>query len=299
MEFKELKRLGKSWSKEQLDYIYTLYVEGYSIKQLSNFYNADISYQFKRYNYDLNNTFKLKRKCNFKKYRLKSLLDEVNDETSAYFLGLMYSDGYTSESQIGIKLQKRDVSVLQKVVDYFFEDGYEVLVYNNTAEIKISSKYMVDNLRDKWGCLESKTYKELTVPNISSELIRHFIRGYFDGDGTIFFSKNGFKANICSINIKLLEDFKVIFNANNIECTINTEIREGKTFNIIGNIAANNCKNMHRLYVRKKEALITFYNYMYKDATIYIERKKDKYDSFFVHYKDYLHSKRVEKIINK
>ena len=32
---------------------------------------------------------------------------------------------------------------------------------------------------------ENKTYSENHLPNIREDLIRHFIRGYFDGDGTV------------------------------------------------------------------------------------------------------------------
>ena len=36
------------------------------------------------------------------------------------------------------------------------------------------------------GVVENKTYKELHIPKqIPNELIKHFIRGYFDGDGSL------------------------------------------------------------------------------------------------------------------
>jgi intein-encoded DNA endonuclease-like protein len=42
---------------------------------------------------------------------------------------------------------------------------------------------------EKWGCVENKTFK-LNFPDfISEELIPHFIRGYFDGDGSVFLHK--------------------------------------------------------------------------------------------------------------
>lgn len=38
------------------------------------------------------------------------------------------------------------------------------------------------------GCERRKTYNENHIPNISENLIIHFIRGYFDGDGCVCIS---------------------------------------------------------------------------------------------------------------
>ena len=44
------------------------------------------------------------------------------------------------------------------------------------------------------------------IPNIPKNLIRHFIRGYFDGDGTIFMDRKYYKSNICSICENFLKE---------------------------------------------------------------------------------------------
>lgn len=56
----------------------------------------------------------------------------------------------------------------------------------------------------KHGCIANKSLK-LTFPVLPEELIHHFIRGYFDGDGTVGACKNKsnseyriLKAGICS-----------------------------------------------------------------------------------------------------
>ena len=54
----------------------------------------------------------------------------------------------------------------------------------------ITSKKLAEDLT-KYGCHANKTY-DLTFPNkeifVNKDLIRHFIRGYFDGDGSVFIS---------------------------------------------------------------------------------------------------------------
>jgi hypothetical protein len=37
---------------------------------------------------------------------------------------------------------------------------------------------------------------------------------------------------------------------------------------------------MHRIFVRKKESLKNLFNYLYKDSTIFIERKFLKFEKF-------------------
>lgn len=39
---------------------------------------------------------------------------------------------------------------------------------------------------EKWGCIENKTFKLKFPEFLSEELVPHFIRGYFDGDGSVF-----------------------------------------------------------------------------------------------------------------
>src|SRR5690606_36171752 len=51
------------------------------------------------------------------------------------------------------------------------------------AFFRVSSKRMFKDL-EKLGCGQKKTGYE-TFPDIPTELRRHFIRGYFDGDGCI------------------------------------------------------------------------------------------------------------------
>lgn len=61
---------------------------------------------------------------------------------------------------------------------------------NTYYRVFITSKKLAEDLT-KYGCHSNKTY-DLTFPNkkifANEDLIRHFIRGYFDGDGSVFIS---------------------------------------------------------------------------------------------------------------
>jgi len=51
-------------------------------------------------------------------------------------------------------------------------------------ELTIGSKQLVTDLV-RLGCVKNKSASELSIPDIPKELISHFIRGYFDGDGGV------------------------------------------------------------------------------------------------------------------
>ena len=116
---------------------------------------------------------------------------------------------------------------------------------------------------------------------MSPILHRDFIRGYFDGDGSIFICGNKYlKCNICSPTIQILEDIQNILKENNIYSTINKENRIGKTLIIpTGTCIAK--KDMYRLFIRRKEDIKKFYYFLYKDADIFLSRKKDKFEDNF------------------
>ena len=122
-----------------------------------------------------------------------------------------------------------------------------------------------------------KTYTLNKIPNLPKHLYRHFIRGYFDGDGTVFMDRKWLRSNICSISENFLIELQGLLNDENIENRINVEIRKNKKYKVPQGVSEN-CMNMYRLYVSKQEALKKFYHYLYDDATIYLERKKIKFE---------------------
>jgi len=56
------------------------------------------------------------------------------------------------------------------------------------VKVSINSKKIVSDLINL-GCTNNKS-KTITMPKIPDNLIDHFIRGYFDGDGWIIIDKN-------------------------------------------------------------------------------------------------------------
>lgn len=111
---------------------------------------------------------------------------------------------------------------------------------------------------------------------MNEDLIRHFIRGYFDGDGTIYVDRTFLIYNICSINKKFLIQIQDILSKNGIYSSINKEVRKGKKMFVVDHYCED-CKNMYRLFIRRKSELIKFHEFLYNESTIFMERKYNKY----------------------
>ena len=125
----------------------------------------------------------------------ESFFDIIDTEEKAYFLGLLYADGSNSiknGNTVSLSLQEGDIDILIKfkeVLEYtkpivFIDRKKKNLNWSNSANLTIDSKYLSDKLAE-WGCVSPKSLT-LEFPRwIAPRLLRHFIRGYVDGDGSL------------------------------------------------------------------------------------------------------------------
>lgn len=129
-----------------------------------------------------------------KKYNEK-YFETINTEDKAYFLGLIFSDGCIVNDpekhryKLNIKLHKKDIHILYSFIKSI--DG-EMDVWKNKkrdmCEVGVSGKKIIDDL-EKNGVVTNKTFI-IEYPSIDENLERHFLRGYFDGDGCIRLSED-------------------------------------------------------------------------------------------------------------
>ena len=57
---------------------------------------------------------------------------------------------------------------------------------DNMLELQIGSKELVCDLIELHGVEPRKSYKDLSFPSVPSRYLCHFVRGYFDGDGSAY-----------------------------------------------------------------------------------------------------------------
>lgn len=131
------------------------------------------------------------------------------------------ADGYISKNQAVLRLKKSDKNLVEQVKNYFSED-IKLQEDSNSFSFAISSAKVCDNL-EKLGVLRHKTFKELHIPIMNYSLIRHFIRGFFDGDGSIFLCKHNstiyLERKFCIFNNNL-----ELFKYKKVRSQVNTEL---------------------------------------------------------------------------
>ena len=200
--------------------------------------------------------------------------ENIDTEAKAYFLGFIFADGciYVRkrknriEKTFRMNLAETDKEVLlmlKKEIEFngelYFIEGKEFTSPINNKNytrkdqyaIFISSDEFVSNIM-KWGLENRKTYMDLKLPKISDELMRHFIRGYFDGDGCIY--KNS--VLITNKTKTLLEDIQ-----NHLTSKFNLPF---------GSIALTS----RQAYIWKLTANSNiFLDYIYKDCNYFLSRK--------------------------
>jgi intein/homing endonuclease len=256
--------------------------EGIPLKNLSREYNIPLSsiYSwFQRNNIEYNKSI-IPRHQGY--WVNDNYLNCIDSEDKAYFLGFMFSDGWVSSTTIGMKLNIKDIEILSEMFS-FFSKGYKINLKGKVCGLTISSQKLSDDLKNL-GCVENKSQVNFSVPLIPKNLIPHFIRGYFDGDGSIGIRRerpNQRQINICSVNKKFLLEVQEILLQENITTHISEEKRTGKLLKMPNDTYSDKCKNMFRLNFLTHENRLKFFEYMYKKCSIKLKRKYVLYKEYY------------------
>jgi len=201
--------------------------------------------------------------------------DIIDTEEKAYWLGFIFADGYVSNEgftfELGLKAS--DVGHLHK-----FNRFIECVDNNIHYHPKITHNKVYDfyrwcirnekfwNILNSYGCVPNKSLN-LKFPNIKffkdASLIKHFIRGYWDGDGCISFTP---KTKIISVlgTSEFLNEMKLY-----VPTLINNNLYHHKDKN----------ENTFSIQTNFRKAYKTL-KYLYSDSTIYLDRKYEKYLDF-------------------
>lgn len=215
----------------------------------------------------------------------ENFFDIINNQEKAYFLGLMYADGNnyinrTHNYEMSIKLQAQDKIILEKFKNLISPNSKITIVKDNSTtnlhyKLKVNNKKISEQLCNL-GCVPNKSLILQFPEFIDDKLLNHFIRGYSDGDGSIYKkqqTKTGY-VNYCwqitstimfNTHIKnILEKKLQIHFSQSLSCPKTNNITT--TLSVGGNIQV-------------MKAL----DWLYKDATIYLPRKYDKYIEFKIY----------------
>lgn len=199
--------------------------------------------------------------------------DNINTEKKAYWLGFMYADGCVQHKKTGQKLISLAVKD-KEVIDKFIIDiggTFVTKTYKDVHVIHLTSTIMFNALV-KHGCIPRKSLV-LTFPTLDASLISHFIRGYFDGDGTVYitYPKNYNRTSSIykSIGVGICGTREFLTGISKA-ALVNEAKKDRRKENNIWYLSFSGSKKV-----------AAFYNYLYKDATIFLIRKRNKFEEYF------------------
>ena len=246
------------WDKEKdkvLDMYLNQHMRTGEIAKIYGCWSSTVLNHLKRWGVQIN------KNRNNAIYKIKSdFFNVIDTEEKAYFLGLLLADGHLTDSN-NLMLTMSDIDIMSKYRQALNTDHkIKIDRYGNYA-LNICSKEIGDALR-RAGFNRHKSYefdinKALAV--VPDNLLHHFVRGMFDGDGSIRIYKYDYvkkpQYHFGYTGLKSVVDF--IYNYLGLHTKI---VKESD----ITYTCVTSCR----------QTIKEIYDKLYKDATIYIVRKR-------------------------
>lgn len=105
-----------------------------------------------------------------------------------YFLGFLAADGNITNNTIRFEISSKDMCILKYIKKLLNISNPITKTYNNLIQLNFTSKSLIRYLT-RFSLLPNKTYVLEYPKNLNKEQTRHFIRGFFDGDGCVTYDK--------------------------------------------------------------------------------------------------------------
>lgn len=207
-----------------------------------------------------------------------NFFEKIDTEEKAYWLGFMFADGYIIDNSNRYGEDGFGLSLAEDSLDSLLDFKRSIRASNPINKdlsgnkknpnkqvmykIEMRSQKTVNDLIDK-GCFKNKTAILEPPIGVPDNLIHHFIRGFYDGDGSIIKSNK--------------KNSSYIFYGVNFTST--KDIVEWiSSFFSFGTIVKEDRREFIWYFkTNSNQQSIKLLNFLYKDATIYMKRKHDRY----------------------
>lgn len=258
--------MKREWTAKQKEQIISDYTEkGLTCAEIGKQYHAKadtIGKYLKEWGVPL--------KGNKTKNRLlkENYFSNIDCPQKAYFLGLLFADGSVvldnkRSASISLELQEEDKEVLVILQKELNSTG--TLYYNKrsnrdngTYTFSVRCNQMASDLA-KYNIVPNKTYiTEKVIP--PEKFLIDFLRGYIDGDGSLYYSGNYWHLSITGHNEQVIMNFQQLLN------------------NLILNKKPNKLTYYNKVYkaIWNGEQAIELMKILYTNAEIYLPRKYKK-----------------------
>jgi len=194
----------------------------------------------------------------------------IDTEEKAYWLGFIYADGcLKGKHTLSIAVNKKDRDMLEKFLASM-KATYPIATEKaDQVRVTMTNPRLYNHLVNK-GVTPRKTLTLLfpTEDIVPSHLIHHFVRGYFDGDGCITYSgkKENRQRQISFVGTEaFLTELKELLSKE-------VGLSDVKLFP-----RRQSNRFTKQLFYGGNGNAKKIFEWMYKDATIYMERKYNRF----------------------
>lgn len=191
----------------------------------------------------------------------ESFFNSIDSEKKAYWLGFMAADGCVRKTKHGqyhttLLLAEKDKDHLEK----FRTDigsSHKLQIRNGRVSVCISRKRFYDDL-SKNGVVPNKTFKLEYPIWLPMKLRRHWVRGYFDGDGCWYTRRKSLIWSVVSVSPACLQLLQKDLVDN---CNLHSKklYQRGHVF---------------RLVYEGRGVCGKLYEFMYHESSVCLERKR-------------------------
>lgn len=270
-------RIGLSrdykWTKEDIEYLKEFYPD----------FTVSIESICAKLNRNRNTIAAMAHKLNIPKRKTpinSNYFNEMNSWEKWYILGFLFTDGcnHTRSKDICIELQEEDLYILKKIKDCL---NFKGNLHENKQRIKNGKKVkktwglgfrdkQISEKLEELGMVKNKSLILEWPKNIPKEFESAFLLGCFDGDGCVTIFKRNKKTFGCGFNfigtLSMVENFQRVLIENKIVSLTKLYKHSTNTFQMSysGQLKSNKIRE-----------------YLYKNATMYLTRKKEKFDYIF------------------
>lgn len=200
-----------------------------------------------------------------------TIFENIDSEEKAYWLGFLFADGCVSYSlkrksyNLELSLAEKDLNHIEKF-KLFMKSNRKIVFREKTKSYRfiIGSKKICGDLI-KLGCTNKKSLTlKFPISLISKTLYFPFIRGYFDGNGSIS------HCNYTTPNLTIIGTLEFLSEIKNI-------------FNFKDNSIKKDKRHLNNTFYIKPNVSETmnFLNIIYNNSNIFLERKKEIYKKIF------------------
>lgn len=195
---------------------------------------------------------------------------EIDTQEKSYILGFIFADGNiccdnaAHRYKVNFTISEKDVEhifKLREIIGSHHKVGKYHYVCNKDPyyTLEVAGKELVRQLTSH-GLFPNKSLTLKPPTTVPKRLLSHFIRGYFDGDGSICINRLG-TPSIAIVGTKEMMTF------------INQQFYSFYPHSV--NVLPH--KTIYSVNYKSSTAL-KFMHYIYQDAIVYLNRKMSKYN---------------------